>query len=437
MSNIYDVCLIGLGPAGIGLISSLDDKMLKNSICFEKGTIASECIAHVSQNAECSHCDYCNIIYGLGGASRFSCGKVSNFPAGSGLEYFFESKDEIIFSLNEEIQKLSKALHLKKIDVCEETVNDMRAYFKKYDIDYKYYDVYEFERREYLQYINTQVKYAEDAGMKVFFQSDVLKVHKSTKQDVYDIFVKIDDKIKKYKAKKIVVATGNLSVKNLIDDIYADDIQATYELGIRISMPTAKIKRFLDCHGDLKLKYKSGRTYCVSKDGYIISYPVNDLLFLEGYTNDINTRNTTNLAVIIKSNSKATFDGLIKKYRENYQGIPIVQKYNDYLHNSVSEINHIEKYTSVQLGNIRELFDDDINLSIIDFVETVLVNALKLPKEDLIIFSPELKVTKNIKIKNDFQIANNVYVIGAATGKFRGILQSLCSGVRCSHFIKG
>ena len=93
MSNIYDVCIIGLGPAGIGALSSLGEETLQNSICFEKGLNISSCKMH--ESSACVRCTPCNVVYGMGGASRFSCGKISGFPAGSGLEYFFGSKENL------------------------------------------------------------------------------------------------------------------------------------------------------------------------------------------------------------------------------------------------------------------------------------------------------------------------------------------------------
>ena len=44
MSKLYDICLIGLGPAGIGFLSSLDKKILKNSICFVMGGKDTPCV---------------------------------------------------------------------------------------------------------------------------------------------------------------------------------------------------------------------------------------------------------------------------------------------------------------------------------------------------------------------------------------------------------
>ena len=213
-------------------------------------------------------------------------------------------------------------------------------------------------------------------------------------------------------------------------------IQTSYELGIRITVPTEKIANILDCHGDLKLKYKDGRTYCVSKNGFIISYSVNGALFLEGYTDSTESSKFTNLAIIIKCDDLNALNVFKEKYTKVYNGIPIKQAYNDYINNKLSAMNFSEKYIPVQQGNIKDIFADEINNDIIDFIESVLIKTVGINRDDIIIYAPELKETIKFNINNDFQIDDNLYVVGAATGSFRGILQSMCSGIHCANSLR-
>ena len=49
--------------------------------------------------------------------------------------------------------------------------------------------------------------------------------------------------------------------------------------------------------------------------------------------------------------------------------------------------------------------------------------------------APELKILRNLQMDKNFEIDSNLFVIGAVTGKFRGILQSFCSGTRCGQLL--
>lgn len=438
MSKLYDICLIGLGPAGIGFLSTLGEDVLKNSICFEKGDTNTTCTCYT--NSECSKCDPCSIVSGVGGASRFSCGKISNFPAGSGLLPFWGSQEGCLkFYMDSQIEALKEELALCKIDVSFENQIQAKALFEKNGITYKYYDVYEFKKDRYISYLSKQVNRAQASGLQIDYNTEVLDVKKSVCQNesIYSITVKNVDRILNYCAKKVIVATGNINsncklIKNLANKVS----KTSYELGIRITVPTEKIAKVLDCHGDLKLKYKDGRTYCVSKNGFIISYSVNGALFLEGYTDSTEASEFTNLAIIIQCNDLNALNIFKEKYTKVYNGIPIKQSYNDYINNKISDLNFDEKYIPVQQGNIKDIFADKINDDIIDFIEVVLVQTVRLDRKDIIIYAPELKEINRFDISNNFQIDDNLYVIGAATGNFRGILQSICSGKHCADSLR-
>lgn len=438
MSKLYDICLIGLGPAGIGVLSTLGEDVLKNSICFEKGDTNTTCTCYT--NSECSRCDQCSIVSGVGGASRFSCGKVSNFPAGTGLLPFWNSQEGALKNcLNSQIDILKEELALRKVDVSVEDQTKAKMFFKTNDIIYKYYDVYEFKKDRYISYLSKIVYEAQARGLQIDYNTEVINIEKSVYQNQNVYLVTINDKggISNHYAKKVIVATGNINSNcKLMQNLTSKILQTSYELGIRITVPTEKIANILDCHGDLKLKYKDGRTYCVSKNGFIISYSVNGALFLEGYTDSTESSKFTNLAIIIKCDDLNALNVFKEKYTKVYNGIPIKQAYNDYINNKLSDVNFSEKYIPVQQGNIKDIFADEINNDIIDFIESVLIKTVGVNRDDIIIYAPELKETIKFNINNDFQIDDNLYVVGAATGSFRGILQSMCSGIHCANSLR-
>ncbi len=438
MSKLYDICLIGLGPAGIGVLSTLGEDVLKNSICFEKGDTNTTCTCYT--NSECSKCNQCSIVSGVGGASRFSCGKVSNFPAGSGLLPFWNSQEGALKNcLNSQIDILKEELALRKVDVSVEDQTKAKMFFKTNDIIYKYYDVYEFKKDRYISYLSKIVYEAQARGLQIDYNTEVINIEKSVyqNQNVYLVTIKDKSGISNLYAQKVIVATGNINSNcRLMQNLTSKISQSSYELGIRITVPTEKIANILDCHGDLKLKYKNGRTYCVSKNGFIISYSVNGALFLEGYTDNTESSKFTNLAIIIKCDDLNALNVFKEKYTKVYNGIPIKQAYNDYINNKLSDVNFSEKYIPVQQGNIKDIFTDEINNDIIDFIESVLIKTVGVNRDDIIIYAPELKETIKFNINNDFQIDDNLYVVGAATGSFRGILQSMCSGIHCANSLR-
>lgn len=440
MFNIYDICLIGLGPAGIGFISSLNKDLLKNVICFDKGRLDYSCNCHTSLDSKCLHCKSCSIVSGLGGSSRFSCGKMSSFPAGSGLLSFFDSSESLSYLMNSEIDLLRSKLQLRKVEVNKTTQEYAVNYFEKNNIMYKYYDVYEFKKEQYLLFINDIIDEARKVGLNVFYETEVVSVEQDNylNESIYSITTMSNGFKKKYYAKKIVIATGNINNKiDMIDHAFLVNSDSYYEIGVRVNIPTKKISRYLEMHGDLKLKYKNGRTYCVSKNGYIIAYNNKDILLLEGYVDNNSTSNMTNFAIIFRDDDYLALNSFEKIYKEEYNGIPIKQRYSDYLDSKCSSIDLNEPFIPVQKGNINRLFSNSVNTLIIDFIDSVLIRTMGLNKDDITIYAPELKETADFAIDKSFQVTKDLFIIGSATGKFRGILQSLCSGIQCARLFGG
>ena len=91
MPEIFELGIIGMGPAGIGMAMSLrGTSKIKHTVCFERGgNISNINCPALSQN-ECCYSNTCSVISGVGGASVLSSGKISDFPAGSGLAKFFD-----------------------------------------------------------------------------------------------------------------------------------------------------------------------------------------------------------------------------------------------------------------------------------------------------------------------------------------------------------
>ena len=87
-------------------------------------------------------------------------------------------------------------------------------------------------------------------------------------------------------------------------------------------------------------------------------------------------------------------------------------------------------------GDINDLLPLSVNNELKSFIRCVVDEAFQVPPSHLVVVAPEYKKITRAPINNDFKLADeNIYVIGSATGKFRGILQSYCSGKICAERI--
>lgn len=436
MPDVFECGLIGMGPAGIGLAMSLrGTSTIKNMICFERGSFNIDVNCSALSEKECCCSNSCGVISGVGGASTLSSGKISNFPAGSGLAEFFDSEKQLRELLDEVIQFLSDEIQLKRIEIDTATKMNAKAFYKQRNIDYKYYDVYEFDGKSYRSFIQRTVQELMDEGLQLFDNAEVLDVHRDPHTSYFCISVRTPDGEKQFFVQKLVVAIGALDIRDKLIEKTVGLVSNCFEIGVRIEAPNSAFGNILSTHGDLKLKHGAGRTYCVTADGKIIAYQTDGVRFLEGCMESSVSTGYTNLAVLIKCNDESSVCEFINRYRKDFNGRPIKQKLVDYANGQISDEEIDTTLASAVRGDINSLFSTDINNAIKEFINDVLVEAMGISEDSITLVAPELKILRNLQMDKNFEIDSNLFVIGAVTGKFRGILQSFCSGTRCGQLL--
>ena len=436
MSNAFELAIVGMGPAGIGVATAIQSSpIIRNTICFERGADMAEKNCAIINNDPCCNSDVCHIISGIGGASNLSSGKISFLPAGSGLVGFFASEQELQDIMSGVIQSLEKDAGLRKVNISKETILETQQYYVTNKVTYKYYDVYEFNGAEYRQYLSATMNSLIDSGLQVHTNSEIIAIDRDETTFCYIIAANEKGEISRYTVRNIVFAVGSNEIDKCLVSTFVGATRLSYEIGVRVEAKSKCFGDSLNSHGDLKLKYKSGRTYCVTKGGAIVSYRTDGLCLLEGYIDSDQRTDYSNLAVLIKGYDEKELAEFQQKYRSLFGGVPVRQKYSDYLKGSASVDSIQTTLTTSKIGDINKMFSDSINKSLRDFINHVLIDVMHLQGEELTIVAPELKMLRNIEISDQFAIAPNLYVVGAATGKFRGILQSMCSGIQCGKYI--
>lgn len=433
----FEYGIIGMGPAGIGAAMVLTENGLAaNTICFEQGqkSLNDSCVC--DDYGKCCGRKTCMVISGIGGASNYSSGKISDYPAGSGLVKYFGSDIELIAALNRVFSRLGKSISLNKKCIPKEIIEQARKRFESQGLDYKYYDVYEFQGSEYQKFITETILQMEHQGLTIRQNAKVIAIDKDSCSDYYLVKYNSNNQEKSVMVHKLVIATGALSLHDRLVSKMEIKEESSYEIGVRVEAPSKVFGAILASHGDLKLKDANGRTYCVTENGTVITYRSEDFLFLEGCKPLDHQTSFTNLAVLVKRPYSREFDDFLFNYKTLFNGIPIKQRYSDYL-KGIEIFNTLDTTcNAAHVGDINRLFPQSVNAEIKKFLEKT-VDALELPTDYLTIIAPELKMLRAIETTKDFEVERNVFVIGAATGKFRGILQSFCSGIRCGEIVSG
>src|SRR5574344_2345135 len=92
--NMYDVVIVGAGPAGLFTAYELSEKNKKLRILLiDQGKFARDRVCPMNKKGiPCINCNPCNIMSGYGGAGTFSDGKL-NFVPKLGKSDLFRSEE--------------------------------------------------------------------------------------------------------------------------------------------------------------------------------------------------------------------------------------------------------------------------------------------------------------------------------------------------------
>lgn len=437
MQDVYEYGIVGMGPAGIGLAMSLSDtKAIKSTICFERGECTNNSSCSLLQLNKCVCLNSCNIISGIGGASFFSGGKISIYPAGSGLLFFFDSEKDLYDLMKKTRIVLSNSMILDHIHVADDIRQEAAEFYKQRNITYKYYDVYKFNSIKYRNCIYETVKKLKTKGLTLREHTEVFDIQHDPLTNLFHVTTRYKGKcIETYFVQNLFLANGATDIQDALFTKFSSKTDQFYEIGVRVEAPSNYFKSVLSVHGDLKLKTDTCRTYCVVDNGRIIVYKTNGMYFLEGQALPTTKTESTNLAILVKCKNEQKILNFIQTYKNNFYGKPVKQLLNDYLLNQNSKEEIFTTLSMATAKNINKLLPQDINLTLKNFISTVVIDAMHIPTDKITLVAPELKIIRNINLQKDFSLEPHVYVIGAATGKFRGILQSFCSGFRCGQLL--
>jgi uncharacterized FAD-dependent dehydrogenase len=440
------VCIVGLGPAGIGSALTFLNSNLA-TLCLDAGTSPNNRSCSILQNSSCKKEKPCQMISGFGGCSLFGA-KISAFPAGSKLATILGSKDLAKRELSDALDLFNNYLPLQKPNITLNDIKNAKELFDKLGFEYRYYDAYLYvpeELRKAYQKIFLQLN---SSGTSLLLNTELIQIHRE-KNDFKLVAMHDDQKITIF-TKYLLLGVGRLGrslLKSVNAKLCLDGKENHLDVGVRLEFPTDLYPDITKYHNDLKLLFNDARTFCVCKDGKIAPYFFEDVFFTDGYYNPTYRSGFTNLGIMIRlkytKQNNTFFDEIKKKLLNATNDKPICQRLPDYLNISTKSYNPSKSFKS----SISFWVYDDVNQCFPQSISTKIKEAVfyfasrLLPKDrwdEVSVFAPEVNNGGlSFPVNSDFSIIPRLYLIGDCTGGFRGILQAFCSGVICAESIIG
>ena len=452
---MYDVVIVGAGPAGLFTAYELLEKNKKLKVAIlDRGFKADKRVCPMNRDKTvCKNCKPCGILSGYGGAGTFSDGKLNFVP------------------------KLGKTDLFKYMGQKEanELINDTETIFNKFNMDSKVYPTNMKEAEEIKKqiskvgaslliikqkhlgsdklpgYIIDISNYLEKEGVTLFEKSDVIDINRE--KSGYKIIYKTGREEKELKAKYVVVAPGRTGAKwiqELADKYNIPYVSQSIEIGVRVETRKEILSEITDVIYDPTIFIKTKtygdeiRTFCTNPGGFVAKENYEGYICVNGHSLKEIKSDNSNFAFISKvtlthptTNTRLYGESIARIANVLGDGKPIIQSLKDLKQGRRSEWHRINKgfieptLKDCVAGDLSLVLPHRIILNILEGLETLDKIIPGVNNDETLLYGPEIKFFSNeITTDNNMKIENeDIYFIGDGAGKAGNIVAAAATGL--------
>ncbi len=454
---VYDVVIVGAGPAGIfTALEVLKSGVKKKMIIIEKGQPIEKRSCPKVKTKQCVSCKpYCHITTGFSGAGAFSDGKLSlSADVGGDLPMLIgESFAQELIDYTDKIYlEFGADPHIEGINAGEEVKeirkNAIQAGLRLVDCPIRHLGT-EKAQDLYLAIEN----YLRDNGVELVFGyecTDISIVNNECKS----VFITNGDDSKEIEGKEIVIATGRRGadwLEKLCSEHGVKHEAGTVDIGVRVEVRNEVMEKVNKALYESKLigypkPFKNKvRTFCQNPGGFVSQENYdNDLAVVNGHSYKEKKSDNTNVAILCSHNFNYPFNQPIEYAQKVGEltnmlgaGHILVQRYGDILDGKrtwdkeLSRSNVKPSLPDAVAGDITAAMPYRAMINIINFIQAVDHVVPGFASAETLLYSPELKFYSN-KIKMDTDLNTSVkglHCLGDSSGWTRGLMMASVMGV--------
>lgn len=456
MKTIYDVAIVGAGPAGLFAAYELIEKNKKlKVVVLDRGKkVANRFCPMNTKKIACVNCNPCNILSGYGGAGTFSDGKLNFIPKLGKSDLFKYMGQEEAYNLIDETEEIFNKFKMDS-DVYPSNMDEANNIKKKVALTGARLLLIKQKHlgSDHLpEYIDGICEYLTSKGVELLENADVVDIH-SISSDEHDVIYNVNNKEKTLKCRNLIVAPGRTGAKwvqELADKYSIPYLSQSIEIGVRVEVrkeimedlcniiydPTIFIKT--DTYGD------EIRTFCTNPGGYVTKENYYGYICVNGHALKDKKSMNSNFAFISKvnltqpvTNTRLYGESIARIANVLGDGKPIIQSFKDLKSGRRSEWHRIEKgfieptLKDCVAGDLALVLPYRIIMNIKEGLEKLDKIIPGVANDETLLYGPEIKFFSNeIETNNKFKLDNyNIYFVGDGAGKAGNIVTAAATGL--------
>lgn len=443
---IYDVIIIGAGPAGLFAAYELSTNSSLKILIVDKGKdIKDRICLSIKETRRCLKCKPCNILCGLGGAGGLSDGKLNlKSDIGGNLEEFVSRNeaDNLIEKIDKIFLQHGASMKLYGKDSIFLAKKAATCGIEFIPIPQRHIG------SDILPSVVTSItNFLKYKGIIFKLNTEVIQIKNN---DIYSIKLSDGTEIQ---STYLIIATGRAGsdwFKSEADRLGIKTRFAPIDIGVRVEVPAVVMENIIEYAWDPKFhintkKYDDFvRTFCTCPNGFVVTEDYGEYICVNGHSSNSEKSENTNFALLTKIEltepvENTTAYGIsIAKLATTIGGrMPIIQRLEDLKGGHRSTTSRIEK--SFVNPTLKKATPGDISMALPHrIVENVIEGLEQLDRvipgvnsDSTLIYAPEIKFYSMRFIVNQDLETNltNCFTAGDGAGISRGIINSAATGM--------